>query len=127
MTAPASDSITVLGGSIDITVTIDPVPDELCGTLVLTVTLDDGSEYPSEFMELNDYTLTVTPTLQEQVDTYVLDLSVEPDNGDNPYSTSVQSTVDVLDCVIIDFGTDSGTPIDDISYVIEGTQIDIDI
>ena len=89
MTAPASDSITVLGGSIDITVTIDPVPDELCGTLVLTVTLDDGSEYPSEFMELNDYTLTVTPTLQEQVDTYVLDLSVEPDNGDNPYSTSV--------------------------------------
>ena len=78
-------------------------------------------------MELNDYTLTVTPTLQEQVDTYVLNFNVVPDNGDNPYSESIQSTVDVLDCEIIDFGTDSGTPIDDISYVIEGTQIDIDI
>ena len=124
---PASDSITVLGGTIDLTTTIDPTPDANCGTLALSATYGVNNDPIPEFMVQSDYTLTITPTEPTHVGVYELNLQVDPSYVGNPFSYSVSSTITILPCVITDFSTDSGVPIDDISYVIEGTQISVDI
>ena len=75
--APTSSDTSVLGAPIVITTTIDPMPDALCGNMDLIITEGANEDpFPSDFMELDGYTLTVTPTLPTHAGTYELNLKV---------------------------------------------------
>ena len=80
-------------------------------------------------MVQDGYLLTVTPFVSypSQVKDYVLDLKMESDYADNPFSSSTQITVSVLACEITAFNTDDGTPIAAIIYAVGGDRVDIPI
>ena len=107
--APTTSETSVLGAPITITTTIDPIPSALCGNMELEITQGvDEDPFPSDFMVLDGYTLTVTPTLPTHAGTYELNLKVKSDNGDNTLEETMQSTVTILPCVITDFDTAPG-------------------